>query len=151
MILPAVARPSAGLTPVSMTATSIPAPVYPAAHQARTPVYVVVLYMELTSVTGSYGPAARADPGRTRAAPGNPTGRMPASPRDGARGRRRVRGGADPATSTPLPSSAVLMRFLAAGRSLALSPRIPGFASPPLDGFAVLQTDHAGDGRRRLM
>src|SRR3990172_8817693 len=82
MILPAVARPSTGLTPVSMTATSTPAPVYPAAHQARTPVYVVVLYMELTSVTGSYGPAARADPGRTRAAPRNPTVRMPASRRD---------------------------------------------------------------------
>src|SRR3970282_246773 len=60
MILPAVARPSTGLTPVSMTATSTPAPVYPAAHQARIPVYVVVLYMELKSVTGSYAPAAGA-------------------------------------------------------------------------------------------
>src|SRR3972149_4713599 len=96
MILPAVARPSTGLTPVSMTATSIPAPVYPAAHQARTPVYVVVLYMELTSVTGSYGPAARADPGRTRAAPRNPTVRMPAS-----RGDVPVRAGLPPHGGRP--------------------------------------------------
>src|SRR3989304_5698921 len=80
MLWPAVARPSTGLTPVSMTATSTPAPVYPAAHQARTPVYVVVLYMELTSVTGSYGPAAGADPGAAGAAPGHPSGRAPRQP-----------------------------------------------------------------------
>ena len=37
MTLPAVARPSTGATPVSITATSTPAPVYPAFHHAAAP------------------------------------------------------------------------------------------------------------------
>ena len=41
-----VASPSTGLTPVSMTATSTPFPVYPACHQAAAPVQLVVLDME---------------------------------------------------------------------------------------------------------
>jgi hypothetical protein len=36
--LPAVFSPSIGTTPESMTATSTPAPVYPASHMAEAPV-----------------------------------------------------------------------------------------------------------------
>ena len=53
MTLPGVARPSTRLTPVSMTATSTPAPVKPASHNAAAPVYAVVLAIEFTSDPGS--------------------------------------------------------------------------------------------------
>src|SRR3954463_8489673 len=58
MILPGPFRPDTGVTPVSMRATSTPAPVYPASHHAAAPEYDVVLYIESMSSAGSYDDAA---------------------------------------------------------------------------------------------
>ena len=53
----------------SITATSIPFPVYPAFHQAVAPRYCAVDAIELTSVAGSYVPAVAApDAGARQAA-----------------------------------------------------------------------------------
>src|SRR5436853_6602907 len=74
MTLPGALRPWTGATPVSMTATSMPLPVYPALHHACAPRYAVVAEAEFGSVAGSYVPAPQLAPAK-RPANANTTGR----------------------------------------------------------------------------
>src|SRR3954463_10596866 len=76
MILPGAFSPATGDTPVSMRATSTPAPVYPAFHHAAAPEYDVVFAIEFMSAAGSDPSAPAGAPGPARPAPAST---MPAS------------------------------------------------------------------------